>query len=268
MAKWTKDAALKELNDLIEQTREVARGGARSATHIRWDLKVRRFLDDVFGRNSGYLRSFASLTWQATGSFVIQAWDVQGALDQRNHQAFLQQLEMAKGILHAASDELQASSLADVYEGKDTAPESSAIIKVLNLAEQKLRKVIRNGPTKEIEVQEALEGLFIGADIPYSREADAIEYSSKTYKPDFTMPNLDLAIEVKLCSRVGREKELIGEINDDILAYQTKYGNIPRESHGESHESHGHPRITRESHGHPSNRKICPDAGRQLPHPR
>lgn len=29
-----------------------------------------------------------------------------------------------------------------------------------------------------------------------------------------------------MCSREGREKELIEEINDDILAYKTKYGNI------------------------------------------
>ena len=35
-----------------------------------------------------------------------------------------------------------------------------------------------------------------------------------------------MAIEVKLCNREGREKEIIGEINDDILAYKTKYGNV------------------------------------------
>jgi hypothetical protein len=33
-------------------------------------------------------------------------------------------------------------------------------------------------------------------------------------------------IDVKLCARTGREKELIAEINDDILAYQTKYRNL------------------------------------------
>jgi hypothetical protein len=89
-----------------------------------------------------------------------------------------------------------------------------------------LRKVIRNQPTKEREVQDSLENLLIGADITFSREAENIEYSSKTYKPDFTIKQLDLAIEVKLCARDGREKEIIAEINDDILAYQTRYGNI------------------------------------------
>ncbi len=31
---------------------------------------------------------------------------------------------------------------------------------------------------------------------------------------------------IALCHRSNREKEIIGEINDDILAYQTKYGNL------------------------------------------
>ena len=43
---------------------------------------------------------------------------------------------------------------------------------------------------------------------------------------DFSLSKISLAIEVKLCSRSGREKEVIAEINDDILAYQTKYQNL------------------------------------------
>jgi len=94
------------------------------------------------------------------------------------------------------------------------------------LAGGKLRKVIRSTPKNEKEVQDAFETLLVGADTPHSREADRIEYSSKTYAPDFTMPQLDLAIEIKLCAGHGREKEIIAEINDDILAYRTKYGNL------------------------------------------
>jgi len=118
-----------------------------------------------------------------------------------------------------------------VYEGKDTGPEASLIFKILifkiiNLAEYKLRKVIRDKPEREKEVQEAFENILIGADIPYSAETDSIEYSSKTYTPDFIVMRVDLAIEIKLCSRNGREKDIIAEINDDIPSYKTKYGNI------------------------------------------
>ena len=68
--------------------------------------------------------------------------------------------------------------------------------------------------------------MLIGATIPYGREVDKIEYSSKTYTPDFSLQKINLAVEVKLCSRAEREKELPKEINDDILAYQTKYQNL------------------------------------------
>lgn len=226
MPKWTKEAALKEIEDIIREAGDVAPHGPFSAAHVRWDLRTRRVLGQVFGQNSEYFRSFIRLPWRDPGGFVVQGWDVQAAIERHHFGAFVRQVETAVGLLQAAADELNASSLEDVYHGKDTAPESSAILKVLNLAEHRLRKVIRTSPKAESEVQDALESLLVGADIGYSREADSIEYSSKTYKPDFTIKQLDLAIEVKLCARDGREKEIIAEINDDILAYQTKYGNI------------------------------------------
>lgn len=128
--------------------------------------------------------------------------------------------------MQAASDHLKRADLASVYQGKNTAPESSAILKIINIAERKLRKIIRGTPSREKEIQDAFENLLIGADIPYSRETEKIEYSSKTYTPDFTIQKIDLAIEIKLCASKDREKEIIAEINDDILAYQTKYGNL------------------------------------------
>ena len=71
-----------------------------------------------------------------------------------------------------------------------------------------------------------MESLLIGADIPYSRETKSIEYSSKTYTPDFTVDRAGLAIELKVCLDDNREKALPREINDDILAYGQEYGNL------------------------------------------
>jgi REase_DpnII-MboI len=204
---------------------------AFSAEHTRWAATCLAVLEEVFGQDSRYYLSFDALRWVETGSFIIPGgagtWrNPQAAVDRRHHQAYLRDLETARGLLLAAADHLARSDLASVYEGKNTAPESSAIIKVINLAGTKLRTIIRSTPSNEKGVQDAFEGLLVGADLPYSREADRIEYSSKSYVPDFTMPQLDLAIEVKLCKESDREKAIIGEINDDILAYQTKYGNI------------------------------------------
>jgi len=33
-------------------------------------------------------------------------------------------------------------------------------------------------------------------------------------------------VEIKFCDRAGREKEIIGEINDYIIAFKTKYPNL------------------------------------------
>ncbi len=156
----------------------------------------------------------------------MHGFDIEEEIERKNQRAYLAQLETAKGILLAARDELARKELSDVYHGKNTGPEASTILKAINLAERKLRKVVRAVPDGETEVQDAFENLLVGADVPYSREAERIEYSSKTYTPDFSLQKSDLAIEIKLCNRKEREKEIIAEINDDILAYKTKYGNL------------------------------------------
>lgn len=226
MTNWTKEDALKEIGFLIQEIEQVQSAGKHSAEHTKWILKTLTFLEEVFGGKSRYYLTFAHLKWSETGSFVIESLDIQNAIDSRHQQAFRRDLQIAKGTLQAAYEHLKNSEISDVYNGKDTGPESSAIVKIINLIEHKLRKVIRSVPSNEKEVQDALESLLIGADVAYSRETVSIEYSSKTYKPDFSVDKLDLAIEVKFCAKGDREKEMIGEINDDILAYQTKYGNL------------------------------------------
>lgn len=233
MKSWTKETALSELETLIKEIDNLSTQHKYSADHMRWIAKALAFLEEVFGRNSRYYLTFASFSWSETGTILVGgptdpegSWNPQAALEKRDQAAYLRQLESARGLLQAASDHLKRTDITSVYQGKDTMPESSAIIRIINIAERKLRKTIRNKPTCEKEIQDAFENLLIGADIPYSRETEHIEYSSKTYIPDFTIQKIDLAMDIKLCVRMGREKEIIAEINDDILAYQTKYGNL------------------------------------------
>jgi hypothetical protein len=153
------------------------------------------------------------------------AADARATIEKIHQEAYKDDMGTAKGVLSGAADHLKQRDMDSVYQGKDSGPEPSGTVKVINLAEHKLRKVIRDKPAKEKQIQDAFESLLIGADIAFSRETDSIEYSSKTYTPDFTLPKLDLAVEIKFCDRAGREKEMIAEINDDILAYMSKYGN-------------------------------------------
>lgn len=231
--RWTKETAMLEIESLTEQT-YVLQGLKRNCEeHIRWIAKTRRFLSDVFGEESTYFVTLASLTWKKQGGYVIggparpsESYNPQLGIDRVNQEAYVQQLEVARGLLFAAKDELQEREISGVYHGRDTKPETSLILKIINIAEHKLRKIIRREPSCEKEIQDAFDSLLVGADISFSREAERIEYSSKTYTPDFIIEKASLATEVKFCNRGGREKEIIAEINDDILAYKTKYGNI------------------------------------------
>jgi REase_DpnII-MboI len=230
---WTKETALEELDLLIATINNLRATNAYSAEHVRWHQRVVSLFEEVFGMDSRSFSSFTRLTWRRGGSFLVGglgdpggSYNPQAAIDREHHKAYLEQLETARGLLLAAKDELERKGLDRVYEGKDTGPEASLILKVINLAEYKLRKTIRNVPAGEKEIQDAFENLLVGADIPYSRETDSIVYSSKTYTPDFSVARANLAIEIKLSNRKEREKEVIAEINDDILAYSTKYGNL------------------------------------------
>jgi len=123
---------------------------------------------------------------------------------------------------------IKRKGIDSVYEGKDTPKEASEILKIVSLIENSLRKAIRKKPTKEKDVQDALDVLLIGAslDKEYTREKERILYSSKTYQPDFVFKRIDTVVEVKFCDREEREKEIIKEINDYIVAFQTKYSNL------------------------------------------
>jgi hypothetical protein len=207
--KWNQKTASNELDILIKETESLKQATPLSTEHVRWMIRVRAFLEQVFGQNSTFFNSFAAISWRHSGSFLMHALDdLERRRDELDQRAYVRDLDTAKGLLLAARDQVTREKLEDLYQGKDTGPESSAIVRILNLA-SRLRKAIRSKPEKEIEIQNAFESLLIGADVEYSREKERIEYSSKTYCPDFTFKRLDAAVEIKLCNREGREQELI-----------------------------------------------------------
>jgi hypothetical protein len=97
---------------------------------------------------------------------------------------------------------------------------------IMDLIKVHLRPSIFSKPEKEREIQNSLETIFHVQSLPYLREKDHIKYSLKTFVPDFSFAPLNLVVEAKLCNREGKEKEIIEEINADILAYKTKYESL------------------------------------------
>lgn len=229
MAAWTKDTALQELLRLVTEITTLGEGRPYSGQHTYWLLATSRFLEEVFGRASTYYRTFVNIQWVYRGSAPVhysEAFRPDLVQERYDMPVYFKALDTVSGVLIAAGEDLDRRGLEAVYEGKDTGPEASLILKIINLAESKLRKTLRTPPMREREVQDAFENLLLGAGIEYSREKETIEYSSKKYIPDFTVPKADLAVELKLSTDPKHEKEFIAQINDDLIAYRTKYGNI------------------------------------------
>ncbi len=229
-----KKTALKQFKSVIDRIESLKKVEAFSGEHTKWLAITTDLLENIFGKDSRYFRTFIAFTWRQTGQFIIGgpsdrvgSTNPQMAIDREHHKAYLNQLDSAKGLIEAAYAIVEnTKDINALNKKKDKLEASNLTIRTVNLAEKSLRKVLRDIPTNEKIVQDAFENLLIGAEIPYSREAENIEYSSKTYIPDFVIKDIQLPVEIKLCNRKGREKELIAEINDDILAYQKKYKSI------------------------------------------
>ncbi len=119
------------------------------------------------------------------------------------------------------------SSFMTVIPDKSNKKLAVELFKVISLIENSLRKVIRNLPNRESEINDSLENLFIGAGLDWSFTGKRSQslILSKGYIPDFVFESIGATIETKFCDREGKDKEIIGQINDDIIAYKQRYPN-------------------------------------------
>lgn len=96
--------------------------------------------------------------------------------------------------------------------------------------EANLRKAIFQVPMQERDIQNAVEQLLIGRGlakgIDYDREVGRVKVSIKEVVPDFVLPKLSLAIEVKLTKTDTKARAIVDEINADIQAYGRNYSQI------------------------------------------
>lgn len=223
--------AIERLQELIDEVESLKNSVARSEAHTEWLANALYLAENVFGRTSRIYLSLASLPWERTDRIILP-WHIRSTVDydhfkkKLHHKAYLEQLDTAKGLLKAGIDAIERYGMDKVYEEKDTSKDVGKTITLIDLAQNKLRKTMRTIPQDEKEVQDKFEDVLTSVDFKYLRDQETITYSSKSYKPDFTFPEIDTALEIKLCNRAGREKEIIAEINDDILAYKTEYPNV------------------------------------------
>lgn len=222
-----KTTAIKSLQNLISDIDDLQDSYALSSEHTKWITNSLYTLEEIFGQNSRIFKSFAIIPWRFRGMIPATFFDIEQILQQKNQEAFLNDLETARGLLEAGIAQIKLKGMENVYEGKSPSHQSSDIVKIISLIDTKLRKTIRSTPQKEKEVQDALENLFIAAlDKEFTREKENLEYAGKSYIPDFIFKKINTVVEAKLCYSRQREKEIIDEINADIAAYKTKYANL------------------------------------------
>jgi len=229
MGKWTRENAIEEIEGIIKTLKNLSGSLPFSTEHTRWLFSADSILSQVFGRSSSLYLSFKKIQWKFTGQRIVSIYEMdepEMGQERYDRHQFEKSIKFAEGIFLAAKDELTKHNIEDLYQGKNTSDEASSIIKIINLFEHKLRKIVRDVPTNERDIQNAVENLLVASDIEYKREFPTISYSSKKYIPDFSFIKLSMALEIKICNRKEKEKELITEINDDIMAYSKEFTNL------------------------------------------
>jgi len=131
-----------------------------------------------------------------------------------------QQKEIFEGVY------ANVSILCGLLEGKLGIVESET--KALqDFLQSKVRSAMLHIPNSEREVQDVIEQLLIGRGMQkgqdYDREVGRVKVSAKEVVPDFIVQALSMAVEVKLIKTAARVKEVVDEINADVLSYSKQY---------------------------------------------
>ncbi|MGH7786562.1 MAG: hypothetical protein ACRERC_06820 [Candidatus Binatia bacterium] len=102
--------------------------------------------------------------------------------------------------------------------------QSREAIDIESAIERALRPSFRRGPpTSERDVQDAVEDILIALGVESVRDKEVVQVGAKAFKPDFTVPDLELAIEVKLASATHSPAAVQEELSADTAAYLTHW---------------------------------------------
>lgn len=188
------------------------------------DPEIRRYLNRnmraVHGAvdEAGTLQLITITPPPALGGPIMRNTDPFGNLFQDFYgmsliPAALDSIEQAIGVYEHIAEDTGMVHLA-----------SRQAIDIEGAIERALRPYFRSEPPRnEREVQDAVDVILRSLGVDHSREKDVAVVGERSFKPDFVVPDDDLAIEVKY-ARQGRElRTLQEEIAADVAAYRTKW---------------------------------------------
>jgi hypothetical protein len=103
---------------------------------------------------------------------------------------------------------------------------SKEAIDILAALERALRPAFDKPPTDEKSVQAEVATILRAQGVAFHKEKERAAVGPTSFIPDFTVPDLDLAIEVKLSKPGHGEAEIQHELAEDVAAYGTKWKHI------------------------------------------
>ena len=96
----------------------------------------------------------------------------------------------------------------------------------------RLRSAVFRKPTNEGDIQDTIEALLVGRGMQkgqdYDREVGRVKVATKESVPDFIIPKLSLAMEIKLVKDARRAKQVVDEITADIASYSMSFSWAPK----------------------------------------
>ena len=179
---------------------------------------------DSYGGYPAYVNEYnrlGPLVWQLFGA------EAQGLFPQLNLGSQINPADTIGAMwkTHAESAAARLSALAAYLKTKQ-GTKTRENDEIVTLLQDNLRPAMFSDPENERQVQDLVETIFRVRGLDFRREMHTVPYSTKRYIPDFTFDALGLAVEIKLSNRASREKEMIDEINADIVGYQPSYEHV------------------------------------------
>jgi hypothetical protein len=101
--------------------------------------------------------------------------------------------------------------------------EARQTIDIVDAVNRSLRPIFKEPPADERAVQDAMETILRPLGIDYHREKERAAVGATTFIPDFTVQDLDLAIEVKLANEKHGEAQIQHELAEDVAGYRTRW---------------------------------------------
>jgi len=163
-------------------------------------------------------------------SLTIAPGPAIGGLIAQNIDPFTSVFESFHGISVIPKLATMVEQAIGVYEHlkKDTGlvrlPTTREAIDLEGALERALRPHFRKGPPgSEREVQDAVEDVLHTLGIEFHREKETVPVGPRASKPDFTIPGLELALEVKLARGNHSPSQIQEEISADVALYRTRW---------------------------------------------